>query len=149
MVIIVNLRNELILVIALSTVLMVCQTWVKHNTGNSSHEPVYGHKPAIVSTNLGPWLPLPKQVPADNDPDVQHARKDQETKEKERVEREIILIQPEQFQVRDKIWIVNHNLHKVKPGLKVSGIVMEVNPNNTCLIKGIDARTSLKQMLHD
>lgn len=123
----------------LPTALMVCQTQVNHNTGKSPYKLVYGEKPALVSTAAGPRLPLPKKVPEASDPNVQQARKDQEEMEHKRVERKAILLQQERFQPGDKIWVVNHNQHKLDPGLCGPGIVMEVKPNNTYLIKGIGA----------
>ncbi|KAJ9070381.1 hypothetical protein DSO57_1008678 [Entomophthora muscae] len=88
-------------------------------------------------------------MPAYNDPDIQNARKDLEVKEKERVKREAIPYQQERFQVRDKIWVVNHDQHKLEPSLQGPGIVMEIKPSNTYLIKGIGAKTELKHMHHD
>ncbi|KAJ9076800.1 hypothetical protein DSO57_1022748 [Entomophthora muscae] len=67
------------------------QTHVNHNTGKSPYELVYGQKPTLVSTTTKPCLPLPKKVPDERNPDVQHARKDQEVMEKKRVKREAIV----------------------------------------------------------
>ncbi|KAJ9068091.1 hypothetical protein DSO57_1032151 [Entomophthora muscae] len=133
----------------LPTALMVCQTWVNCNTGKSSYELVYGQKPALVSTSAGPRLSLPKKVPEANEPSVQQARKDQEEMKHKRVEREAIPLQQERFQPGDKIWDVNHDQHKLDPGLCGPGILMEVKPNNTYLIKRIGACTKLKHMHHD
>ncbi|KAJ9059245.1 hypothetical protein DSO57_1004557 [Entomophthora muscae] len=63
--------------------------------------------------------------------------------EKKSVERETILLKQESFQVRDEIWVVNHNQRKLDPGLRGQGIFMEVKPNNTYLIKELNVCTMI------
>lgn len=133
----------------LSTKLMVCRTQVNRNTGKSPYKLVYGEKPALISTTTGPQLLLPKKVPDDSNPNVQRARKDQEDMEQKIIESETIPLQQQIFQVRYKISVVNHNQHKLDPGLCGPGIVMEFKPNNTYLVKGIGSKTKLKCMHHD
>ncbi|KAJ9066732.1 hypothetical protein DSO57_1006659 [Entomophthora muscae] len=60
-----------------------------------------------------------------------------------------IPLQQARFQVGDKTWVVNQDQHKLKTGLHGPGIVMEVKPNNTYLIKGISTQTELKKMHND
>ncbi|KAJ9061382.1 hypothetical protein DSO57_1021171 [Entomophthora muscae] len=87
---------------------MVCRAQVNCNTGKSLYELVYGKKPNLVITTVGPCLPLPKKVPDNSDPDVQSARKDQEDMEKKRIESVVnviihhVLILPSMSYFKDK-----------------------------------------------
>ena len=133
----------------LPTALLVCRTRTNCNIGKSPYELVYGEKPHISTSTIGPRLQIPRHVPQATEPNVLEARKDQEHLETRRRQQEAIPLTKERFQIGDEVWVMNHDKTKLQPKKKGPGIIMEVKPNNNYLVKGIGARAGYKLMHHD
>ena len=70
----------------LPTALLVCCTRSNRSTNASPFELVYGRKPNITQTNLGPRLEEPERVPSRENHLVKRAKKKQEALEAKRIQ---------------------------------------------------------------
>ena len=115
--------------------LMSCAQ-VNWSTGVSPFKLVYGTKTTILQTKLGPRVEEPKKVPKCNAPHMQviDLTLDKMEDKQQKINMHDL---PNQYDIGNKVWVLNPDKSKLQPEKVGPAIVMEVLPNHTYWIQGV------------